>query len=296
MKPATMLNVDFNSLRVLRYVYENQSFSIAAEKLGVSQSVVSYTIDKLRTAFSDPLFVRQGRRIVPTDRCVIVVEAARRIRDEIEFLAGPMEFDPAKVEHTIKIACAFYEKRIVIPPLLKEIRKQAPRLSVEVINSNLSGEELLKRAEAELYIGSKRPKDESFFCRRVFEDKYVCIMDPRNPLAQSALNKESYIEAVHASVFHNQSSQPDYLRQLNDDGIVLNSAAKVSSFAGIEDLVLGTDLIATVPYRLVQDFADSVYVTALPFSSSIGVDLIWATRTHRSLLHIWLRDLIAKLA
>ncbi|WP_139246461.1 helix-turn-helix domain-containing protein [Thalassovita taeanensis] len=41
MKPATMLNVDFNSLRVLRYVYENQSFSIAAEKLGVSQSVVS---------------------------------------------------------------------------------------------------------------------------------------------------------------------------------------------------------------------------------------------------------------
>lgn len=296
MKPATMLNVDFQSLRVLRYVFENQSFSLAAEKLGVSQSVVSYTIDKLRTAFSDPLFVRQGRRIVPTDRCVIVVEAARRIRDEIEFLAGPVEFDPATIEHTIKIACSYYEKRVLVPPLFRKLRELAPKLSVDVIDTSLTGEELLKRAEAELFIGPQRPTDESFFCRRAFEDTYVCVMDAANPLSQGVLSQADYIGATHVTVSYNQSSLPEYSRQLKEQGIILNSAAKVSSFASIEALVLGTDLIATVPKRIARDFAKPIHQTSFPFPSTFGVDLIWTSRTHRSLLHIWVRDLIADLA
>jgi hypothetical protein len=60
--------------------------------------------------------------------------------------------------------------------------------------------------------------------------------------------------------------------------------------------LLGTDLIATVPKRIARDFAKPIHQTSFPFPSTFGVDLIWTSRTHRSLLHIWVRDLIADLA
>ena len=62
--------IDFADLRVLRLVYEYRSFSIAAERLEMNQSAVSYGIDKLRKSFGDPLFVRQGGEALRADRPV----------------------------------------------------------------------------------------------------------------------------------------------------------------------------------------------------------------------------------
>ncbi len=69
--------LDFAALRCFRMVHALGSFSLAAESLGLSQSSVSYTIARLRDVFEDPLFVRQGGGIVPTDRCVEIV--SRRV-------------------------------------------------------------------------------------------------------------------------------------------------------------------------------------------------------------------------
>ena len=62
-----LLNLDFNALRTLRQVFRFGSFSKAADAIGVKQSTVSYTIDRLRKALDDQLFVRQGGRNVPTE-------------------------------------------------------------------------------------------------------------------------------------------------------------------------------------------------------------------------------------
>ncbi|WP_277869670.1 MULTISPECIES: LysR family transcriptional regulator [unclassified Shewanella] len=49
-------------------VLEENSVSKAAERLGVTQSAVSHTLDKLRVTFDDPLFVRSGLSIDATRR------------------------------------------------------------------------------------------------------------------------------------------------------------------------------------------------------------------------------------
>ena len=62
MKQPTLLAMDFAALRTLRLLYENRSFTETAEVLGINQSAVSYTIETLRRAFSDPMFYRQCAR------------------------------------------------------------------------------------------------------------------------------------------------------------------------------------------------------------------------------------------
>src|SRR5882672_1304506 len=87
--------VDIGALRTLVLVYDLQSFSAAAERLNVNQSTISYTVERLRDAFQDPLFVRQGNGVTATERCAVLVDWARETIGQIEGLASPAEFDPA---------------------------------------------------------------------------------------------------------------------------------------------------------------------------------------------------------
>jgi len=59
--------VDLNLLPVLDVLLSETSTVRAAERLGMSQSAVSAALSRLRGVLNDPLFVREGPGIVPTD-------------------------------------------------------------------------------------------------------------------------------------------------------------------------------------------------------------------------------------
>ena len=63
MSKIDYLDIDGNTLRTFLTVLETVSVTKTADMLGVSQSAVSHTLDKLRSTFDDPLFVRDGRGI-----------------------------------------------------------------------------------------------------------------------------------------------------------------------------------------------------------------------------------------
>lgn len=59
--------LDLNLLRVLDALFREGSTVKAADRLAMSQSAVSGALSRLRYALDDPLFVRQGNRLVATD-------------------------------------------------------------------------------------------------------------------------------------------------------------------------------------------------------------------------------------
>ena len=66
MNPIDTFNLDFRALSTFLAVLDEGSVSRAALRLGVTQSAVSHTLERLRQALGDPLFVKSGRGIVPT--------------------------------------------------------------------------------------------------------------------------------------------------------------------------------------------------------------------------------------
>src|SRR5690554_2880017 len=94
-KRAERLNLDVAALQTLRVVYDTASFTRAAELLEVNQSTISYTMDRLRHMFDDPLFLRSGRGIVATTRCAELAERAREILSQLDAIRHPQSFDPA---------------------------------------------------------------------------------------------------------------------------------------------------------------------------------------------------------
>lgn len=63
---AVVRNFDLNLLTIFEAVYVHSSVTRAAAALDLSPSAVSQALHKLRTHFSDPLFIREGQNLVPT--------------------------------------------------------------------------------------------------------------------------------------------------------------------------------------------------------------------------------------
>jgi DNA-binding transcriptional LysR family regulator len=71
--------VSLYRLQVLCEVVDQRSFSRAAERLVVTQPVVSRLIADMERHYGVRLFVRQGRRVTPTDAGLLVYRYAREV-------------------------------------------------------------------------------------------------------------------------------------------------------------------------------------------------------------------------
>ena len=288
------LATDFRALDVLVRVYRLGSFTRAAEDLEMNQSVVSYTIDKLRVVFDDPLFVREARRLIATQRCEEVVSEAGQLLERFSVLTTARDFDPQESTETVTIACNYYERELIIPNLVHAIRAEAPKLKIEIVDSSYLGHDKLLRMEADLLIGPFVQLGSAFYTRTVYEDHYVCMMDPSHPKAKEALTMEEYLPLDHVYITYGGKWRSGYMQALEQEGREISIAIRTPSPAGIQSLIEGTELVATVPERLSRKLGKGLYVAACPVPTPVQIQMVWTARTHTSRMHKWLRGLVVR--
>ena len=294
-KPVDPFSVDFRALQVLIRVHRLRSFTRASEELDMNQSAVSYTIDKLRGIFQDPLFVRQARRLLPTNRCDDIVEQIGQITADFRQLVAPTSFDPGTTAQKLVIACNYYERVLIIPPIVQALRSEAPNLDLEIIDASGIGQQRLMRNEADLLIGPLEQNDQILFRHNLYVERYVCLLDPDHPRAAKPLNFDDYLGLDHVLVTYGGNWRSRYIIELEQQGYELPVALRVPSPAGLELLVAGSQLVATVPERLSKKIGTGLHVAPYPVETQLTICLAWTALTHRSLMHQWVRDLICRI-
>src|SRR4029453_19188551 len=68
--------LDSRHLRVVAEVARTESVTRAADRLNVTQSAVSHQLRDLENRLGTPLFVRSGRRMLPTPAGRLIVDTA----------------------------------------------------------------------------------------------------------------------------------------------------------------------------------------------------------------------------
>ncbi len=294
MTSTDPLSLDIAALNTLRVVYRSRSFTEAAEQLGVNQSAVSYTIERLRKVFHDQLFVREGGKQVATPRCEELVVATNRILDEIQDLSRPQGFDPKEANEKIRIACNYYERVLLVPAIVNAIRNQAPNLKLEIVDARGFGHVQLLDLKADLLIGPFARKEAGFYSRNLIAESYVCMVASDHPFASKAPKLADYIAAEHIYISYGGGWRSAYLSELEARNIELPVALSVPSPAGIEKLIHGTKLVATIPKLLAQSIAGELAIQDCPVRGEFDIELIWTGRTHSSEMFKWLRETIAQ--
>ena len=124
-----LLSFDLNLLRVLDALLHERSTVGAAEKIGLSQPAVSSALGRLRILLDDPLFVRHGQRIVPTDYAKSLEIPLRQTLDTLADLLSRGEgFDPSESARSFKIAGSDYFAEILMPPLARLLSARGNRI------------------------------------------------------------------------------------------------------------------------------------------------------------------------
>ena len=117
---------------------ELQSFTRAADSLGVTQAAVSQHIAALEKELKVSLFERTGRAVVLTDAGKTLYSYARRILDLAKAAQDEIT-QTAKVVHgTLKLGASSVPSEWLLPELLVEFRKLYPTIRESVIVSDSS--------------------------------------------------------------------------------------------------------------------------------------------------------------
>ncbi len=126
---------DLNLLRVLDALFREGSTVKASARLGLSQPAVSSSLSRLRHALDDPLFVRQGNRLVPTDFAENLRHGVQDELNRIELLLSKADaFDPEKAEGHFKISGSDFFAELLMPNLGDLLTRTAPKLRAQLVD------------------------------------------------------------------------------------------------------------------------------------------------------------------
>ncbi len=282
-------DLDGHLLELLLAVYEEQSVTRAAQRLGVTQSAVSHLLDKLREIVGDPLFIRAGRGIVATARAEVLARRARLLLDELRGFVTAGGFDPAGLQATVTLAANDLQRDLLIPPLLQRLRAQAPGLQLRVIASGVPRAELLRDGLCQLAISPRPPDAPDIVQKRLFEDHYAVFYDPAQRSAPR--HADDYLAADHVTVLYEPRRQLDLDQLLEARGVQRRFIATVPNFAGVAALLHGSDLLATLPSLLRVHLLRGLAQAPVPLPCpAMPMYLIWHLRHQAEPLHLWLRQ------
>ncbi|MEO0920195.1 MAG: LysR family transcriptional regulator, partial [Pseudomonadota bacterium] len=126
MKNIHINSLDLKLLKVFRAVFEEGSVTKAAARLSLEQSQISHLLNRLRKTLGDPLFVRSGRSIAPTERAIVIAPSVQAIIEQIESLGETAALDLSVLTDTFTISANDYERRLLAPILPSAFSHRLP--------------------------------------------------------------------------------------------------------------------------------------------------------------------------
>ncbi|SFL90080.1 LysR family transcriptional regulator [Marinobacter zhejiangensis] len=295
MNPIDTFNLDARSLRVLLAVLDDGSVSGAAVKLGLSQSAVSHTLDRLRQALGDPLFVKSGRGIAPTHYTLRIGPHVRQILDDLRTLSAGPPFVPRDADFTVTIAANDYQRDLLLPPLMQRLREQAPGIGLQVIPSGIPNADMLRKEVCDLIISPHPPAASDILQRRLLDDQMMIFYDPAHRTAPTSL--ADYLQAEHVAILFGTGEPTALEGSLSARGLARKTRVTVSNFSGLAGFLKGTQLLATAPSMMSKHLLSNFASAPLPFDyKPFTLMMLWHQRNQSDPAHRWLRQQLIEVA
>jgi DNA-binding transcriptional LysR family regulator len=132
-QPHLFDKIDIQLIRTLHTLLTERSVSKTAMRLGQQQPAVSVALKRLRELTGDPILVRSGTGMVPTDVGLQMLAPVTHILQTAERLFSPARgFKPADARETFRIAASDTLDPLFLPLVMARIKSLAPGCRVEV--------------------------------------------------------------------------------------------------------------------------------------------------------------------
>ncbi len=295
--------VDLNLVLALDALLAERHVTRAAARLGITQSAASHALARLRDLLGDPLLVRGPRgSMLPTPRATELAPAVHRILDDLaDVLRGQGGFDAATATHTFHIGAADYIELVLLPKLVARLARIAPGIDLWVHTHIDWGDAEVAAGVLDLVIGPPRraQRPAGSYEKVLFEESFTCVVRDQHPLAGARMTLPRYAAASHVLVAPRGTPGSLVDDQLATTGRTRRIAVAVPHFLVVPYVVAATDLVATLPTRVANLFADTLGLTRMapPLElAGFQMAMAWHERMHNDVRHRWLREQLLAVA
>ncbi|WP_246792598.1 LysR family transcriptional regulator [Burkholderia perseverans] len=291
------LRLDLNLFRVLDAIYVHGGISAAARALHLTQPAVTHALNRLRSHFGDPLFVRQGNRVTPTERTrAVIADVQRHLKGLQAAVHAQASFEPATVEQRFVVGVRDVLESIALPQLVERLAQEAPRVTLVSRRVALAdvGRELAS-GQLDLAVERRVPTGPHVVRDELADDALVVVLRRAHPLAAGPLRRADYFAARHVSV--SPLGEPNSLDVLlAADGKFRRIQLTCQHYFAACQIAAAGDLLLTLPrsYALRMTGLLPIVVKPVPLRvKPYAIHAYWHESRDADRVHRWFRERVA---
>jgi DNA-binding transcriptional LysR family regulator len=292
---AHLSRLDFNLFVVFDAICSAGGVTEAARQLNLSQPAISHALSRLRDAFDDPLFVRQGRRLSPTPRARKIIAP---IRQALQELKGTLETDekfvPGTARKRFTIGVRDLIESSLLPNLMLRILPLAPHVDIAAIKANRRGLEAeLAAGHVDAAIDVLLPMSSDVGRMRVSTQPLKVIARRGHSKIQSKLSLKGYLAAEHIVVSARRRGQSVEDFELGRRGLERRIRLRSQHYFAAARVVSQTDLLCTMSEQaaLVVGKLFRTQILAFPLAApEFDLFLYWHKNVESDPANSWLRQ------
>ncbi|HEX5685629.1 MAG TPA: LysR family transcriptional regulator [Ideonella sp.] len=308
-QPPDFANIDLHLVKVLYTVVSEQSVSRAALRLGSGQPLVSAQLRRLRALTGDPLLVRAGAGLAPTDTALALLAPAERLLREAETLFGPARpgraFEPARATLTMRIAASDYLDPLFLPGVVARLQQLAPqaRLELHPLSAEFDYRRKLAAGEVDLVVGNWLEPPDELHLGRLSSDEVVCLVAADHPAVKNprGWTTARYLDSDHiAPTPLHPGARGVIDEHLALQGLERRITVRCAHFSLAPQMVSQSRLVLTTGRQFCQRFVGgqaSLRIVKCPVAfPPMAYYQLWHERTHVSAAQRWLREQVRDVA
>lgn len=296
---TAMNKLDLNLLQVFDAVMTEGHVTRAAARLAMTQPAVSNALKRLRHVLKDELFVKVPGGVRPTPKAAQLWPPVRDALGQLRATLAPADFDPGTARASFALSMTDLIAHLITPRLYPAIAAEAPRVDLRTAPYFVGlSPQSLEKGDIDLAIGAFSEIGPRLKTRRLWTDRYMCVMRKHHPLAAAPLTLERFCAADHLLVSLSGDALGIVDGLLAERGLERRVALTVNQFAVAAKVLPECDLVATLPLRFAEEMnlQDRLAVREPPLDiRPLHINLLWHERDDRNPAHQWLRTTLVRL-
>jgi DNA-binding transcriptional LysR family regulator len=274
--------MDLNLIQTFLVVAEFQSYTKAAEQLGLTQPAVSAAIKRLEQVVDKQLFVKKGRGIALTS-------TAHQLLPQFQQAVSLIDSAISDKNH-FEVCCSEILLHSM-PPIENVVFYESPPEKYLLFG-------YLRQKKVDLVIDTVMTKDSAFVIEDAYSEEAVIICRDSHPRIKGSLSKEQFYEETHC-LFSGKWENMTGFEQLAKETIQERKIDLVtSSLAGMALYVAERDCLGVVSQSFAKKWSKTLKLQVLPCPISIHTipyKFVYHKREVANPAHLALRQKIKEL-
>jgi DNA-binding transcriptional LysR family regulator len=292
--------IDLNLFLILRTVYQEGTITAAANKLHLTQPAVSHALSRLREKFDDVLFIRHGRKMVPSALCQNIMPQVIVSLTALEStLLDNQVFDVTEYKREMKFGFRDILESIFFPTLVTDLLTNTPNITINSRQvSRVEMEKALEQQELDIVIDVLTPTSNDINSTLICNESFSLICRKDHPILND-LTLDNYVQASHALVALKDSRVDLVDMALAKHGATRNIVLQCEHYFAATSVISRCDMLLTMPNAYANLLKDKmpVEVVPLPFDVPVlPVHMYWHKQAEHDPVNGWMRNKLLAIA